>query len=284
MSVNGVYGYSYNPYAYNSNAYTTNATSFQGYNTTTNEKEDDGVSLGVIAAIGTGLAAIGTTIYAIKRGKSINSLGSEADDAVRGLKNILDGNISKGFKEIGEDLVTGFKSIFTKAGRKEYKYTKEYTNAAETYKAAVQNKELSKEVTEELTTNSARNKVIEQIKNGDVTLTSMRDDAGNLLTGKALENAKKMRKEEYAKALEAAKKTVTDEDIAKQAGNEFDQSTARLRLLEKAKSLLNDIKNDKTVNIDKIKKLSQETPVLDKALEGDKVNTEALKNILERIA
>ena len=261
MSVNGVYGYSYNPYAYNSNAYTTNATSFQGYNTTTNEKEDNGVSLGVIAAIGTGLAAIGTTIYAIKRGKSINSLGSEADDAVRGLKNILDGNISKGFKEIGEDLVTGFKSIFTKAGRKEYKYTKEYTNAVETYKAAVQNKELSKEVTEELTTNSARNKVIEQIKNGDVTLTSMRDDAGNLLTGEALENAKKMRKEEYAKALEAAKKTVTNEDIAEQAGNEFSQSTVRLLLLEKAKSLLNDMKNDKTVNIDEIKQLFQETPV-----------------------
>ena len=95
MSMNGIngYSYSYNPYAYN-NAYSTNATSFQGnvpteQNSTANEQKDS--SLGVITAIGVGIGAIATAIYAFKKGKSING----ADSSIWN-------NLKTGFIEIGQ--------------------------------------------------------------------------------------------------------------------------------------------------------------------------------------
>lgn len=111
MSLNGVSSYSYNPYAYN-NAYSTNATSFQGYNTTsaTSTSEKEGSSLGTLALIGTGIAAVGTAIYSIKKGKKINIAGL-------GENVVKNSDDFKGLKGIWKNLTTGVKSIFTKAGR-----------------------------------------------------------------------------------------------------------------------------------------------------------------------
>ena len=111
MSLNGVSSYSYNPYAYN-NAYSTNATSFQGYNTTsaTSTSEKEGSSLGTLALIGTGIAAVGTAIYSIKKGKKINIAGL-------GETVVKNSDDFKGLKGIWKNLSTGVKSIFTKAGR-----------------------------------------------------------------------------------------------------------------------------------------------------------------------
>ena len=111
MSLNGVSSYSYNPYAY-SNTYSTNATNFQGYNTTTttSTSEKEGSSLGTLALIGTGIAAVGTAIYSIKKGKKINIAGL-------GETVVKNSDDFKGLKGIWKNLSTGVKSIFTKAGR-----------------------------------------------------------------------------------------------------------------------------------------------------------------------
>ncbi len=104
MSLNGVSSYSYNPYAYN-NAYSTNATSFQGYNTTstTSTSEKEGSSLGTLAAIGTGIAAVGTAIYAVKKGKKVN-----------GGNGSLWKNLRTGFSEIGKTISKNIGKIFKK--------------------------------------------------------------------------------------------------------------------------------------------------------------------------
>lgn len=111
MSLNGVSSYSYNPYAYG-NTYSTNATNFQGYNTTTttSTSEKEGSSLGTLALIGTGIAAVGTAIYSIKKGKKINIAGL-------GETVVKNSDDFKGLKGIWKNLSTGVKSIFTKAGR-----------------------------------------------------------------------------------------------------------------------------------------------------------------------
>ena len=104
MSLNGVSSYSYNPYAYN-NAYPTNATSFQGYNTTsaTSTSEKEGSALGTIATIGAGIAAVGTAIYAVKKGKKVN-----------GGNGSLWKNLKTGFSEIGKTISKNIGKIFKK--------------------------------------------------------------------------------------------------------------------------------------------------------------------------
>ena len=102
MSMNGVYGYSYNPYAYN-NAYSTNATSFQGGTTTNSTQEKKSSTLGTIAAVGAGIAAVGTAIYAVKKGKSING----ADSSVWK-------NLTTGLSEIGKTIAEKVGKVFGK--------------------------------------------------------------------------------------------------------------------------------------------------------------------------
>lgn len=115
MSMNGVTGY--NSYAYsNPYAYSNNGTRFQGYpqgavyGTTATEEKDEGTN--PLLAIGGVLAAAGGIAYAIKRGKNLNSLG---DDAAKGLKGVWN------------NLTTGVKSIFTKAGREASSAAKQNT-------------------------------------------------------------------------------------------------------------------------------------------------------------
>lgn len=279
MSMNGVYGYSYNPYAYN-NAYSTNTTSFQGYNTTTNEKEDDGVSLGVIAAIGTGLAAIGTTIYAIKRGKLLNT----TDDAARGLKNIFDGNVRKGLREVGEDLLTGLKSIFTKSGRKEYGYVKQIKNSQNLINAIQNGTATAETLSKDFVENAARTKVIEEIRSGSAALTSIYDDAGNKLTGEALETAKKTRINEFNAMVEAAKTSLTEEDYLLEATKEAYQAGGKLGYLQTAKNLLNKINSNQSFDAEDTEIIQELFSKTGAVADDGTVNIEALKPILERIA
>ena len=129
MSLNGITGYhnySYsNPYAVNNtyaNAYSNaGTTAFQGYDptamystTATAEKEDSGSPL---LAIGAGIAAIGTAIYAVKKGKKLN-LANLTDDAAKQADNL------KGAKGLWNNFTTGVKSIFTKTGREASKALK----------------------------------------------------------------------------------------------------------------------------------------------------------------
>ena len=132
MSLNGITGYnnySYsNPYAVNNtyaNTYSNaGTTAFQGYDptamystTATAEKEDSGNPL---LAIGAGIAAIGTAIYSIKKGKKLNIAGL-GEDVVKNSDNF------KGLKGVWKNLTTGVKSIFTKTGREASKAVKENT-------------------------------------------------------------------------------------------------------------------------------------------------------------
>lgn len=119
MSLNGVSSYSYNPYAYG-NTYSTNATNFQGYNTTTttSTSEKEGSSLGTLALIGTGIAAVGTAIYSIKKGKKINGENSS-----------LWKNLKTGFKEIGKTISEKIGKI--SKNKEGTKIQKEFKQAAE---------------------------------------------------------------------------------------------------------------------------------------------------------
>ena len=289
MSLNGITGY--NNYSY-SNPYTVNntyantysnagTTAFQGYDptamystTATAEKEDSGNPL---LAMGAGIAAIGTAIYAVKRGKTIKLAGL-TDDAAKQADNL------KGVKGLWDNFTTGVKSLFTKAGRKEYKYSKELTSAMDIAKAAQEGK-LTQEMSENIKQSAAKTRVAQDIKDGKIALTSIKDETGKKLTGEALENAKKARKEEFAKAVEETKKTITNDDIIEESANNAIFSASKLGTLRTAKSWLEDIKNNKEISVDTVKDFFGYTPsILNKVIKDDKVDTEALKNILEKIA
>ena len=103
MSMNGITGYSAYPY---SNPYaipTSNTnTTFQGtaqiYTDQTEEKNNTGLA---IAGIGAAALAIGTGIYALKKGKSIN-----------GADGKLLENLKTGFQEIGKAIGEKVGKIF----------------------------------------------------------------------------------------------------------------------------------------------------------------------------
>lgn len=108
MSLNGVsnYGYS-NPYAVN-NAYS--QPSFQAATTpvfATEEAQPEKKSNTgkVLLGLGAAAAAIGTTIYAFKKGKAANLAKGAADASIWK-------NIGEGFKGIKDSAVKGFNKIF----------------------------------------------------------------------------------------------------------------------------------------------------------------------------
>lgn len=273
MSINGVTGY--NSYTYsNPYAYSNNGVSFQGYtqgaaySTATTEEKDKGVN--PLLVVGGVLAAAGGIAYAIKRGKTINSLG---DDAAKGLKGVWD------------NLTTGIKSIFTKTGRREYKFSKEVTSAKDIMETATKGK-LTQEAKEALTQDTAKKKVTEQIKNGEIKLTSITNETGNKLTGEALENAKKARKEEFSKAIEEAKKTVTGDDIINQSGINYSRANVKLDTNKDLKSMVNDINDGKEISIEQVNKIytDGDSKTYKKIVKDGKVDTEALKKVLEKTA
>lgn len=273
MSMNGVTGY--NSYAYsNPYAYSNNGTSFQGYtqgaaySTATTEEKDKGVN--PLLVVGGVLAAAGGIAYAIKRGKTINSLG---DDAAKGLKGVWN------------NLTTGVKSLFTKTGRREYKFSKEVTSAKDIMETATKGK-LTQEAKEALTQDAAKKKVTEQIKNGEIKLTSITDEAENKLTGEALEKAKKARKEEFSKAMEEAKKTVTGDDIINQSKLNYNSANTKLNKNKDLKSMVNDINDGKEISLDQVNKIytDGDSKTYKKIVKDGKVDTEALKKVLEKTA
>ena len=283
MSMNRITGYSYgytNPCAFNSTYANTNTTAFQGYNTSAmqgaEETQEKNNGINPLLVIGGAIAVVGGIAYTIKRGKTINLAGL-TDDVAKQADNL------KGIKGAWNNFKTGLESIFTKAGRKEYKYSSELTKATNVLEAARENK-LTQEMTEELTQNAAKDKVVRQIKKGEIKLTSITDDAGQKLTGEALENAKKARKEEFARAIEEAKKVITDVDIIYEGMNEESVLVARLNFLRGAKSMLGDIRKGTEISLDDVKELFKNTKILDKVIKDDKVDTETLKTILEKIA
>lgn len=103
MSMNGITGYSAypysNPYAIpTSNTNTTFQGTAQAYTNQTEEKNNTGLA---IAGIGAAALAIGTGIYALKKGKSIN-----------GADGKLLENLKTGFQEIGKTISESVKSLF----------------------------------------------------------------------------------------------------------------------------------------------------------------------------
>lgn len=90
MSMNGLGCYSYNPYGCY-NQVPQNVTNFQGTNQAPEEKESN--TLKTVAAVGAGIAAVGTTIYAFTKGKAIN-----------GADGTLFKNLKTGFIEIGQTI------------------------------------------------------------------------------------------------------------------------------------------------------------------------------------
>ncbi len=133
MSMNSVYGYSYNPYAYN-NAYM-NSTNFQGSTTNSTQKEE-GNALGTIAAIGAGVAAVGTAIYAVKKGKSINGADSS-----------IFKNLKTGLSEIGKTITKKIGSIFGKKSNANEDLTKAAEEIIKTSKAPYSNEAFNNAVT-----------------------------------------------------------------------------------------------------------------------------------------
>ncbi len=244
-----------------------------GNNDSTEKKQ---INKKALIAAGAGAAAIAVgTIYSVKRGKKINTAGLtkeliKQDDSLKGLKGLW-GNLK-----------TGVVSIFTKTGRKEYKYSKSVAKSINVLEAASENK-LTQEMTERLTQNAAKSKAVRQIKTGRVALASLYDDAGNRLTGEALENAKKLRKAEFAKAVEEAKKTLTEEDIAQQAISEAFHPATKLGLLRAAKSMLDEIKKGNTPDAQTIEEFFNGTNLVNKIINDDKVDMETLKFILEKL-
>lgn len=105
MSMNGITGYSAypysNPYAIpTSNTNTTFQGTAQAYTNQAKEKNNTGLA---IAGIGAAALAIGTGIYALKKGKSIN-----------GADGKLLENLKTGFLEIGKTIKKGIDKIFKK--------------------------------------------------------------------------------------------------------------------------------------------------------------------------
>lgn len=105
MSINGVTGYGYYPQT-SCGAYYNPA--FQG--TTTQETEEKGVNKGLIAAGVGAAAAVGTTLYALKKGKGING----ADGTL--LKNLKSGfeTIGKSVSKAAGEAADNVKSLFKK--------------------------------------------------------------------------------------------------------------------------------------------------------------------------
>lgn len=122
MSMNGISGYSYGYYPQSTNAYYN--PNFQGSTQETKE-EKEGVNKGLIAA-GVGAAvAIGTSIYAFKKGKSVNG----ADASV--LKNLKTGfsTIGKTISKTAGEVLDNVKDTISKIGKKDS--TSEIGKAAE---------------------------------------------------------------------------------------------------------------------------------------------------------
>ncbi len=115
MSMNGITGYSYNPYAYNNTYANTTATNFQGTYTDNTSQKDEKSSLNTIATIGVGLAALGGAIYAIKKGKSVNGTDSS-----------IWKNLKTGLSEIGKTISNKIGKIFNNNNN----VNEELTNAA----------------------------------------------------------------------------------------------------------------------------------------------------------
>ena len=157
MSMNGITGYNAyaysNPYALNNTYTNTNATTFQGYNTSAmydaeeTQEKDSGIN--PLLAIGGAIAAVGGTIYAIKKGKSINGADSS-----------IFKNLKTGFSEIGTTLLNKVKGLF---GRKT-----DITTADDIGKAAKEVIETSKAPF----SNQAYENALENYKN---TITEMGD-------------------------------------------------------------------------------------------------------------
>lgn len=213
MSLNGITGYnnySYsNPYAVNNtyaNTYSNaGTTAFQGYDptamystTATAEKEDSGSPL---LAIGAGIAAIGTAIYAVKRGKKLN-LANLTDDAAKQADNL------KGAKGLWNNFTTGVKSIFTKTGRE----------ASKALKANGLMDDITKQITEDaskLDTAKVKELIEQQVKlanpekSGDELQKLIDEAAGKIINkdGKidteALQKAIKEYQENNTKSIKA---------------------------------------------------------------------------------
>ena len=213
MSLNGITGYnnySYsNPYAVNNtyaNAYSNaGTTAFQGYDptamystTATAEKEDSGSPL---LAIGAGIAAIGTAIYAVKKGKKLN-LANLTDDAAKQADNL------KGAKGLWNNFTTGVKSIFTKTGRE----------ASKALKANGLMDDITKQITEDaskLDTAKVKELIEQQVKlanpekSGDELQKLIDEAAGKIINkdGKidteALQKAIKEYQENNTKSIKA---------------------------------------------------------------------------------
>ena len=213
MSLNGITGYnnySYsNPYAVNNtyaNTYSNaGTTAFQGYDptamystTATAEKEDSGSPL---LAIGAGIAAIGTAIYAVKKGKKLN-LANLTDDAAKQADNL------KGAKGLWNNFTTGVKSIFTKTGRE----------ASKALKANGLMDDITKQITEDaskLDTAKVKELIEQQVKlanpekSGDELQKLIDEAAGKIINkdGKidteALQKAIKEYQENNTKSIKA---------------------------------------------------------------------------------
>ena len=213
MSMNGITGYnnySYsNPYAVNNtyaNTYSNaGTTAFQGYDptamystTATAEKEDSGSPL---LAIGAGIAAIGTAIYAVKKGKKLN-LANLTDDAAKQADNL------KGAKGLWNNFTTGVKSIFTKTGRE----------ASKALKANGLMDDITKQITEDaskLDTAKVKELIEQQVKlanpekSGDELQKLIDEAAGKIINkdGKidteALQKAIKEYQENNTKSIKA---------------------------------------------------------------------------------
>lgn len=213
MSLNGITGYnnySYsNPYAVNNtyaNTYSNaGTTAFQGYDptamygtTATAEKEDSGSPL---LAIGAGIAAIGTAIYAVKKGKKLN-LANLTDDAAKQANNL------KGAKGLWNNFTTGVKSIFTKTGRE----------ASKALKANGLMDDITKQITEDaskLDTAKVKELIEQQVKlanpekSGDELQKLIDEAAGKIINkdGKidteALQKAIKEYQENNTKSIKA---------------------------------------------------------------------------------
>ncbi len=213
MSLNGITGYnnySYsNPYAVNNtyaNTYSNaGTTAFQGYDptamystTATAEKED---SSSPLLAIGAGIAAIGTAIYAVKKGKKLN-LANLTDDAAKQADNL------KGAKGLWNNFTTGVKSIFTKTGRE----------ASKALKANGLMDDITKQITEDaskLDTAKVKELIEQQVKlanpekSGDELQKLIDEAAGKIINkdGKidteALQKAIKEYQENNTKSIKA---------------------------------------------------------------------------------
>lgn len=257
MSLNGITGYNNylysNPYAVNNtyaNTYSNaGTTAFQGYDptamystTATAEKEDSGSPL---LAIGAGIAAIGTAIYAVKKGKKLN-LANLTDDAAKQADNL------KGAKGLWNNFTTGVKSIFTKTGRE----------ASKALKANGLMDDITKQITEDaskLDTAKVKELIEQQVKlanpekSGD-ELQKLIDEA----TGKIVNKDGKVDTEALQKAIEGYK-----ENNAKSIKNFFEKPDPKVenKQLDKNKTEngnKNDVKSRVELSEEKRRELEEQ--------------------------